>query len=337
MAAGLAPLAGEQLTIDISRPQGVEGKTITVDQALMKLEPGNRVTSVSYRMAVRSSQSEQRQIALPPGAQLQQLKVNGQLQPIATELDHVPLAIVPGSQQIEFNWLQSQPVAFSLSTPLLDTGIASVNSKTHIAMPDDRWVLLAGGPAVGPAVLFWGVLLVMLMLAWGLGKSGYTPLTTWQWLLLGVGLSQAPVLASAVVVAWFFVLAWREKQPLNMRWKFNLLQLVIVVLTLVSALIMLTAVWKGLLGSPDMQITGNGSWGNQLYWYQDRSEGVHPESWVISVPLFVYRLLMLAWSLWLAFAVLRWLQWGWRAFSHQGLWRAKCDKSLELDLPDEKS
>jgi hypothetical protein len=30
---------------------------------------------------------------------------------------------------------------------------------------------------------------------------------------------------------------------------------------------------------------------------------------------------MLAWALWLSFALLRWLPWGWRAFSASGIWR----------------
>jgi hypothetical protein len=37
--------------------------------------------------------------------------------------------------------------------------------------------------------------------------------------------------------------------------------------------------------------------------------------------MLVYRGAMLAWSLWLALALLRWLRWGWLAFSSGGLWR----------------
>ena len=43
---------------------------------------------------------------------------------------------------------------------------------------------------------------------------------------------------------------------------------------------------------------------------------------VVSLPLFVYRLAMLAWALWLALAVLRWLKWGWECLNDGGLWRA---------------
>jgi hypothetical protein len=43
--------------------------------------------------------------------------------------------------------------------------------------------------------------------------------------------------------------------------------------------------------------------------------------WVISMPLLAYRLLMLAWALWIAAALLRWLRWGWQSFCSGGTWR----------------
>jgi hypothetical protein len=70
-----------------------------------------------------------------------------------------------------------------------------------------------------------------------------------------------------------------------------------------------------------MQIGGNGSNAGHLAWYQDRSAGELPAARVYSVPLFVYRAAMLAWASWLAFALLRWLRWGWESFSEGGLWR----------------
>jgi hypothetical protein len=32
---------------------------------------------------------------------------------------------------------------------------------------------------------------------------------------------------------------------------------------------------------------------------------------------------MLAWALWLSFALLRWLPWAWRSFSNDGFWRGR--------------
>ena len=101
------------------------------------------------------------------------------------------------------------------------------------------------------------------------------------------------------------------------------MQLSLAFLTLVALAALVGAVAKGLLGSPDMQIVGNGSWAQQLQWYQDRVEGVLPQPGVISVPILYYRLLMLAWALWLAVALLGWLRWGWAAINHDGLWQTE--------------
>ena len=46
-------------------------------------------------------------------------------------------------------------------------------------------------------------------------------------------------------------------------------------------------------------------------------------TWALSLPIFVYRGLMLFWALWLAWSLLAWLKWGWNAFSAGGLWRRK--------------
>ena len=42
---------------------------------------------------------------------------------------------------------------------------------------------------------------------------------------------------------------------------------------------------------------------------------------VLSVPLWVYRLAMLAWALWLARALVGWLRWGYESWSAGGTWR----------------
>jgi hypothetical protein len=70
-----------------------------------------------------------------------------------------------------------------------------------------------------------------------------------------------------------------------------------------------------------MQITGNGSTAALLRWYHDRAGATLPRTWVVSVPLLVYRLAMLGWALWIAWAVLWWLRWGWVCFSEGGRWR----------------
>jgi hypothetical protein len=176
-------------------------------------------------------------------------------------------------------------------------------------------------------VLLWGVLIVWAAVAWALGRSRFTPLGVAAWLLLGLGLAQTEVMGVAVVAGWFFALearrraashAWFANGP---RWRFNAVQLALALWTLLAVLVLVNAVRVGLLGYPDMMITGNGSNARMLHWYQDRFAGQPAGVSVVSMPVLFYRLAMLAWALWLAASVLRWVRWGWQAWSTQGYWQ----------------
>jgi hypothetical protein len=177
---------------------------------------------------------------------------------------------------------------------------------------------------LGPAVLFWSMVLVMGVLAWGLARMRWTPLGAAAWFLLGIGLAQASLASAAVVVGWFVVLAARQRFGATLpRVRFNLMQVILVLWTLAAAVALFGAIHSGLLGYPDMLIEGNGSNGSRLIWYQDRLSGDLPHAWVISVPLYFYRALMLAWALWLARSVIQWARWAWGAYSADGYWKAR--------------
>jgi hypothetical protein len=78
---------------------------------------------------------------------------------------------------------------------------------------------------------------------------------------------------------------------------------------------------NGLISNLDMQVAGNDSTASNLRWFADLSAGVLPQASAVSVPSWVYKLLMLAWAMWLAFALLRWLRYAWTALNADGLWR----------------
>ena len=240
----------------------------------------------------------------------------------------VTLPISPGKQKVVLNWRKEQGIGFWFRTPPVNLGSDSVNTISHILLGHDRWVLLVGGPRMGPAVLFWGVLLVVVLLAYGLGKIPLTPLKSWQWVLLGIGLTQVDIVMSLLIVGWLFALGWRARldMPLS-HLRFDLIQVGLVALTLAALGSLFTAVEHGLLGHPDMQVIGNLSSAYDLKWFADRSPDILPTAWVLSAPLLVYRVLMLAWALWLAFSLLQWLKWGWTCLASNGLWRdIKSDK-----------
>jgi len=54
-----------------------------------------------------------------------------------------------------------------------------------------------------------------------------------------------------------------------------------------------SSIEAGLLGLPQMQISGNGSSADHLQWFHDRAAGVLPRMRAVSLPLMAYRLAML--------------------------------------------
>ncbi len=327
------PWPGESVNILVTRPAGVPGQTLTLERSHLNVAPGLRATDVTLGLSLRSSQGGQHRVHLPADAELQSVTINGQTQPIRQEGSAVTLPLTPGVQEIQLVWREARGIVTRFDTPQVDVGAASVNTQIELTVPDERWILFLGGPRVGPAVLFWGVLLVILLVAAGLGRVPLTPLKIWHWILLGLGLSQVPVWLALLVAGWLLALGWRERTLIaqdNSRY-FNLRQVVLAVWTLFAMAGLIYAVRTGLLGHPDMQIIGNGSSSTLLRWYQDRSAAMLPQAWVLSVPLMAYRFLMLAWALWLAYALLGWLRWGWTCYSKDGLWhRLKLKKPTRM-------
>ena len=321
------PWPGEILTLQISRPKTLEGQTLTIDSSQLSIRPGKRSLDADLKMNLRSSQGTQHTLTLPEQAVLQTVAINGQTLPLRQEGRKLTLPINPGKQDVTLSWQEQLEISSITKTPKLDLGLASVNTRLNISLGQDRWVLLVWGPKLGPAVLFWGVLVVIVILAIGLGKIPLTPLKNWHWFLLLLGLSQVPIESASLVVAWLMILGWRGLRPNNDFKYFNLLQVIIGLFTVFSLAILVFSVEQGLLGgSPNMQIIGNQSSAFDLNWYQDRSPPALPQATVVSVPLMAYRLLMLLWSFWLAASLLNWLKWGWNCYATNGLWNKKAEK-----------
>jgi hypothetical protein len=318
------PWPREQLTLKVDRPVGVTGQTITIQASQLIVGAGKRTNDVALTLAIRSSRGTQHSIELSPDSDIQLLTIDGIEQRIQRTGNQLDLTLKPGKQEVLINWREPSAQKLYYKFPVVDLGLPSVNAHADIKLSRSRWVLMATGPTLGPAVLFWGTLLALLISSIILGLSKLTPLTTVQWFLLAIGLSQTLPALIIVVVACFIGLSVRERLNFNAKdWQFNLMQVSLMVLIFVSVSIMFGAVANGLLGSPDMQIAGNGSSSNHLKWYQDRVIGGLPQPQIVSVPMWLYRVLMLAWAMWLAMSLLKWIKWGWSALNTDGFWRKK--------------
>lgn len=316
------PYPGETVEIKVTRPQSVHGRSLTIDRSVLSIVPGSRVTESHLSFNIRSSQGAQHTIVLPNDATLSEVRVNNVLQNIRQEGRRVTLPVNPGASEFDIRWRVPTGIQNYYISEQVDLGIDSVNNNIQLQLPQDRWTLLTAGPRLGPAVLYWGVVIIVLILSAILAFTKITPLRTWQWALLGIGLSQVHIAFALIVVGWLILFGLREKLVDQAgKLQFNSMQIALALLTIVALLVLFYAVQQGLLGRPDMQIAGNGSTAYALNWYQDRVPKDLPQVWVLSVPLIIYRILMLLWALWLAYSVLGWLRWAWQQYSIGGYWR----------------
>lgn len=316
------PWPGETVNISVSRPKPIKGSTLTINSAKLEWTPGLRLSKARLNLSILTSQGGQHDITLPDAAELQEVKINGKSLPIRREGTRLTLPLQPGVQEVLVEWHQQGTSNIIIKGPRVLIGGEAVNARVTFHMPQNRWTIFTGGPRFGPAVLFWSYAVVVILAALALKRIDLAPLKIHQWLLLGLGLTQVSPLKALVVVGWLLAFGVRkEKMPPDKWLPFNLIQILLVIWTLAALTGLYDAVERGLLGMPDMQIAGNHSTSHMLHWTQDRILSDMPRPWTISPPLWVYRVLMLLWSLWLALSLLKWLQWGWQCFSSGKLWK----------------
>lgn len=316
------PWPGEGVKIEVSRPKAIPGQILTIDEVKLKCTPGQRFKSAALSLKMRSSQGGQHKIDLPDGAKLQQVRIQGKGQPIKEGGREVVIPLRPGGQKVDIEWHQGVDSSLLIRGPQVSIGQEAANANVIFQMPKNRWILMTWGPRLGPAVLFWTYLIVIILAAVGLGRVNWTPLRTHHWLLLGLGLTQVHPIVAIMIVGWLLALGFRKKHLSEGGWfSFNLTQVILVAWTIAALIGLYIAIQKGLLGIPNMQISGNGSSNTLLNWTQDRIGAAVPRPWVLALPLFVFRILMLLWALWLAHSLMKWLRWGWRCFGEGGLWR----------------
>ncbi len=329
------PVADDQLAISLQKPEPLAGVSYAIDGVTMHYAPGKRLAKTVLELAFRASKGSDYPLQLPAGADISSISLNGNSIIYVQEQGTVILPIPPGKSSVVLEFSRSEKLQLVTHTPVLAIPGAT-NIKIESSMPSNRWILAVSGPLIGPAILFWGVLLMILAIGFVLGRQQWSPLKSWEWMLMGTGVATSFWPITLLVVLWFLALAKRGSlvnSETSAR-KYNLLQVAIAVLTFVMLLALVGSVASSLMfGSPDMQVTGNGSYATSLNWYQDAIIGNLPETTVISVPMWSYQVLMLLWSIWLSMSLIRWLKWGWSNYSSDGLWRT-LPKTAKKDQPE---
>lgn len=319
------PLPGETLTVRVSRPPATQGATLAIDRANLVTDTGQRARDHTLDLVLRATRGGAYDMALPADAELIALTLDGRALELRPDAGRLTVPMPPGEHALQLRLRESDVRPWSQQAPRIDLGAAAANLNWQLSLPNDRWVLWTHGPRLGPSVQYWPLLLLMLAVALALARTRRTPLKWWHWLLLGLGFSTFAWWGFALVALWLLLLDWRcrfDPQRVSAA-AFQGLQLVLIALSVVAVAVLIVSVPFHLLGQPDMQVAGYGSSAHQLRWFDDAStDGAWFQAGVLSAPLWLYKLAMLAWALWLASALIAWLRWAWRCLSTGGFWRS---------------
>lgn len=316
------PLPGEALELAVQRPEALRGGSVAIDQATASWRLGQRSAEVSLDFRARATRGGQHVLSLPDGAELVSVALRGEAQNLRLQDNRLSLPLLPGENAVAIAFRLDRERGLGARAEGIDLGADSANLRTEVYPGEGRWLLWASSDGVGPVVLYWPQLLLLVLAAWLLARHAPTPLRWPHWLLLGLGFSTVSWWAALVVAAWLLALGWRAGHPPvpEHRWRFMGVQLGLVALTGIALLCLLAAIPYGLLGDPDMQVAGNGSSSGRLVAFLDRSAGALPTLSLFALPLWLYKAAILLWSLWLANALLGWLRWGIEALRRGGAW-----------------
>ena len=260
---------------------------------------------------------------LPAGVEVTRLTVAGRETLATGGPGEAGFALPPGVTEVVLQFREQAPLGVFTRTPVVDLGLPGANIQARLELPAERWLLaVRGATPLGPAVLYWGWLATVVVVGLGLSTLRDTPLSRWQWFGYALGLSQATPGNFVLAVAWLAALGVRRRHPVTgSAAGFNLVQIGLVLLALAGLAALYETLGAGLLGLPRMQVTGGGSTATSLAWTFDRVAGPVPSCLAVTVPLLVFRGLMLLWAIWLAQALVRWLRWGFVCLTEGGGWR----------------
>ncbi len=332
VAPSFRPWPGERVAVTVTRPPPIPGASRTIEYAEARMTPGQRLLKGELELTIRLSKAHTQPIRLEPGSVVQHLKVNGRDEPLRQSGGVVEVSLQPGRQVVSLGWHQPRPQAFAFTSPRVELGAPAANAKVTVSLPSDRWLLFTWGPSWGPKVLLWSYLALLLGSGWLLQRLPKNPLRVWQWALLGLGLTQVPLVIPLIVAGWFFAMAFRHDLGEVPRWQKNLLQLGLTAFSLTFLGCLGATVYQGLVSNPDMLVSGGDP--SEMSFYEDRVAGALPTPTVISLPVVAFRIMNLFWALWLAGSLLGWLKWGWSAFGSGGLWAKAPPRPVPVPAPE---
>lgn len=304
----------DKLIFNFEKPKVLVGKNLNIENYNMTANYDTQPFTYNVAFIMNSSLGGRTYIDIPKDYTVKELRVNNKV--INTNNDSkIALDINSGANEIRLVLNQSADWSIITHFPKIKLPVSSVNNSYEFNYQDsDRWIIWTGGANLNPAILLWGILLSLVLFAYFLRKLP-TPLTFTTWTLLLLGVSQNSIFSIIIVIGTFILAAlkpiiFKETTP---RLKYDMYQIILSILILISLAILLATLNHGLLFNPEIYTS------SQLSWFTEQSDTASG-AWFISLPLWIYHTIMFTWAIWLAFSFTKLAKWFWAILSQPQLW-----------------
>jgi hypothetical protein len=178
------PLPGETLMLKLTRPEPAPGPAFRIDSVNLSVSPGEKLRDSTLSFLLRATQGGSHTILLPAGSELIAISRDGSAQTLRLREQKLELPVHPGDNQFLVQIREKIALADGLRAPAIDLKLPAANVNITIDVPDNRWLLWTRGPTLGPAILFWPTLFVILLISGALAYSRRTALGFTEWFLL---------------------------------------------------------------------------------------------------------------------------------------------------------
>ncbi|MCB0324247.1 MAG: hypothetical protein KDD69_11770 [Bdellovibrionales bacterium] len=303
------PFPNESVTVDAIQLPGAPGDSLTIDAINHWARWGTTSIEGGIFATVRATEQRTFSLTLPPNAEVKRMSLNNLEGAGVVRERQVSFLLNPGAHELHLSYYVPWSGNLIEHIPPLALEIPAYNVSLRASPPSDRWLVWTGGVHWGPAVLFWAKLFFVAALVSALARIGVLPLRVGSGALLALGLTTLPLVALAFPLAWLFILRFGAVIAESLSPVLRRIALAgFVVLTLITVALFYRILQLGLVLEPPMLVVGNGSSAEMLKWYVDTANLNLPEPWFLSLPMWVWRTILLLWSTWLAVMLIRWLK-----------------------------
>ena len=291
------PVGSEQMHLRAQQPKSRTGAVARIKQLSMEWIVTQRGRQANLHFTTDANNGGEVVLHIP-----QQWRLSDNATGMTLRAgNQVSFTVQPGEQDWTVSFVADDGAALRSISPKFIFSIPVHNTTIKPKFGDDhrpnRWIVGLGGDGVRPVSMDIVYIVLAAFIGALVGLLPHSPLRPYQWSLLAVGLIHAHLLGLLVVTGLAFLAphVWRR----NTTWK---------VITGVVGGAVVVWLFFAVLGSlgtpPEMKLK---SIGFGLMWYNDMTAAGTslPEAIVYSLPLGVYRTLMLVWSLWVVVFVLK--------------------------------